>query len=374
MPPPAYGKLRETFLLEFTPGEVRGTGRDSFYHWVRHARNPPIEVSEEEWSVFKAGGAVRWEMIEAYSEYISDVLRLGTFPTSRIAEAADSSPETIAARRERLDDVWQKGWGSLLGWLRDEVTFSDRVFCRDEAEVVEAATMIVRCAGRLVAQDDSIADDRAQRIGEELMHRSRDEYAAWLLRFWRLAAHTVLFAVNNDERVGASVVIPLTDEAYLRFRNGAVHDGDLTPNDMQHTSSRLLFHALAREPRTSPRGRLQLGLAQVHTGTYQLAHLCEPVWENRRCPRFLSFAANAENESKASNYGFRDIGTKLQRTGFRVLELAPPGANSLTLRDYLKAPKTALRSACQYTVMLSVLMAYQSIFANEIYQRRVEAD
>src|SRR3954469_14819801 len=86
-----YLRLREEFLNSFQWKRDRLT-RDEFREWARSRRNPPIHIGMHKWRPMRDGEPVPGAMIEAFSEYISDVLHLGRYPVSAIAEACEPGP------------------------------------------------------------------------------------------------------------------------------------------------------------------------------------------------------------------------------------------------------------------------------------------
>jgi hypothetical protein len=80
-----YIRLRAEFLSSFEWKRHRLT-REEFREWARNRRNPPIHVGRHKWRPMRDGKAVPRPMVDSFSEYISDVLHLGRYPVSSIAE------------------------------------------------------------------------------------------------------------------------------------------------------------------------------------------------------------------------------------------------------------------------------------------------
>jgi len=169
-------------------------------------------------------------------------------------QAVDASLDarSMSERRTWIDDVARldpharvSGW--LLSWLRGSA-----------ARIPDPATAPVH-PGELLA----IACDLASPTAVLLFHQNPDE--RWLERAVVTAADLIAYlpghsvAVTAPEELVGRVVRDRPGTAWAMARQGVVHVGPLgqrLPGRARHSTMRVLFDALARDPRT--RGRFEL--------------------------------------------------------------------------------------------------------------------
>jgi hypothetical protein len=350
--------LKEEFRSSFD-WKRRPLTRDGFREWARGQRQPPIHIGAHRWRPLKDGEPAPRETVEAFSEYISDVLRLGKYPVSAIAVPAQGQPEAAKDSSARLPDVWKVGWLGVFSYIARQFSIADESYCRDEGDIALAARIVLHDVG--LREDRSLDAAAAIARAEHLMHRPLDAYARMLLMLWKFDPHTVLFSVHSDKgraprRIGVTVSAPLTEAFYGRFRNGEVWDADITETDLARHSCHHHINAVAENRDLDARlAKAQRSMLQLRTHLYQEAALCPPMYKAGTNPRGLAMASSAESRQRLMAFGYRPMGTKTPLTGYDIMEFAPP---SLTDRR-LEYPS----AMSQYWTMKAVLVLYQTNIA-----------
>ena len=238
-------------------------------------------------------------MIEAFSEYISDVLHLGRYPVSAIASPCEpeSTPESDTSTREPY--AWDLGWANLFAFITKNFSVVEEAYCQNEADIELAATWVLQCLAKYM--EKTLSGDDAIAFAERVMQRTRDEYAQLLLMLWKANEHAVLFATQRQGeslgRIGLSVMAPVTEEFYGRFRRGEAEDSDITQADLLRVTKCVLHDAIAEN--WEGRRRVKAGwsmalmrtahlpmrgvVAAVAQGEYEPPH--HHVWRNAGNPQ-----------------------------------------------------------------------------------------
>jgi hypothetical protein len=323
-----YLRLREEFLARF---QWKPLTRDEFREWARTRKDPPIHIGMHKWRPMRDGKPVPRTMVEAFSEYISDVLRLGRYPVSAIAVPSEPEATPEGAARTREPYAWEMGWTSLFAYMAKSFSVPEEAYCRHEADIEQAATMVFQWVGKHT--DRAASGPAALALAEQVMHRTRDEYAQLLLRFWKANEHAVLFATQREGdslvRIGLTAMAPLTEGFYQRFRRGEAEDLDIGPDDLARSSKFILHDAgvdnLEINMR-SAKGRRSMALARATI--YQLAALWPPLHKGNVNPRVISFAGTPESEKRLRKFSYKETGAKTRLTRRTVLEIAPPRLRS----------------------------------------------
>ena len=350
-----YLRLTPEFLGRF---DWKGSPltRDGFRHWARTRRDVPLHISVHHWRPLHGGEPVPRPVVEAFSEYLSDVLRLGRFPLKDIAETAPANPPEKRDRPGRVPNAWRVGWSGLFAHVIQGFAVPDEAYCRDEADVRLAAAMVMHNLGRIEASATSKA--LAIAFAEQFMKRTLDEYARMLLILWQANENTVLFTTlhhkdGSCDRVGVSVVAPLTEAFYRRFRGGEAEAFDVTADDVPGSSLFQLIDAVSDNPEFDVRrDKANRSMDQARTVLFQFASLARPLYRGTRNPRIITQAGDGESYKRLQSYHYQEVGSLTRLTGKRVMEFAPPN-----LRRQGSHYPLAL---AQYLAMKSMLLIYQA--------------
>lgn len=309
----AMHRLTEAFLTSFD-WHQEGVGRIKFCDWARLERPDFIGISHHRYTAMRNGEPVPRDVIAAFSEYISDVLKLGRYPVSAISEdCSDSAP-----------NLWQ-GWDATYQWVLSKFTLPEEAYIRSRDDIDCAAREVVECVGRHC--DASLQGEKAITVGESVMQRSWSQYASLLKEWWRINEHSVLFPTvrvsrRKRLRVGVSVVIPLSFNAYELFRAGKLEDGDLTKGHLEHPSSPYLLLDAVSERQVTETGisASRCQKAQMSTTLYQFAALCPPIFSDAVKPIIVTFAGTPEQRKRLMAYDFALVNSVTPTTGRDIFE------------------------------------------------------
>jgi hypothetical protein len=270
-----YMRLRAEFLSGFEWKRDRLT-RDEFREWARNRRNPPIHVGLHKWRPMRDGKPVPRAMVDAFSEYISDVLHLGRYPVSAIASQCDPEQTPDGHTTAREPYIWDLGWTNLFAYIAKNFSVPEEAYCQNEADIDVAAKMVLQWVGEQT--DKAVSGRQAIALAEQVMRRTCDEYAEFLLMLWKVNEHAVLFATHHDShslvRAGVTAMAPLTKQFYLRFRQGKAEDSDITTKDVVKTSKFVLHDAAVEDREVDVRrAKASRSMSLGRTVLYQFASL-----------------------------------------------------------------------------------------------------
>jgi hypothetical protein len=359
-----YMKLRPEFLAGFDWRKA-GVSRQAFAEWARKKREPPLRVDERNWSPLKAGQPVPWEMVEALSEYLIDILKLkdgkDNFRLVQMAEHCDAPRKSEKGSDSGLN-AWRLNFAQLFTLKTSSFTIPPEAYCRGESDIMDAALMVMHAIGYRATKSPSKEVCINYSVG--YMKRTPGEYARLLLDAWKANEHAVLFTIQRHKdgttsRLGVSTTFPLTKRCFDKFRSGETVDIALTHSDMQKNSIYLLIAAVTENAEIDLRkekGRRSMG--ELNTLLYQLAALCPSLNSWTVNPTLVSHASEPESIERLKSYQFKPVGTRTTLTDLEVVEFAPPA------HDKLKTA-TPLDFA-HYLALKSILLIYQYVRINNV--------
>jgi hypothetical protein len=287
-------------------------------------------------------------MIVAFSEFISDVAGLGRYPFSQIAEDCGAPGDDDAIR---APDIWQTGWVGVLSHFSKSLTLCDESFCRDEEDLVTAASVVLRVFG----ESRGYRGEEALAAGCRILERTVEDYAALYYRMWRANEAAVLFGTRQSRsgihRIGVVASAPITPAFYDRFRAGGLDDMDIQEEDLLPRSRHLLLTALADDhvPGGLKRGPRSMGM--VTSGMMQTACLVPQLYmqEETRI-QLIGIEGTPTNGSRAASFGFTRVGTHTRQQA-SIIEFPSEDDLGMLRRSDVFA---------RYLAMKAVLILFQS--------------
>ncbi len=355
-----YGRLKPDAVRDIASGEGFPTVRRLF-RWMRQ-QSPPLRGSEHDYVRLKKRGAVPWSLLEALVGYMA-AKRNRRFGVDSIAERAE--PPDQPSKKPGLDP-WEWSWARIYEKLTAPLQLPEETFCRDEKDLDLAASLGMQCVGRHhAAHGAKLTDGDAERLGEKMMGRSRNEYGRWLRGLWEVDNRAVLFLVMRigkgdaivNERLGVMASVPLRRAVYQRFRNGEIEDSEFTVEDFESPSNYVNVHMAAQSEVDGLRRKARLSLWQLHIFLYQLAMIVPDQVRGSVAPCFVALGGTAENETRMKTHGFEAVGTATPRTSKQLWELKPAEAR--------RKKTKALSLISQYDLVWVMLRRYQALFAEE---------
>jgi len=342
------GRLLPEFIQEITAGNIRIKPRNTDFSKV----NPDCTIPPHIWSLMIAGEVVEWRYIAAFLNYLQQ--RRSHAITKAKAEAA---AENVDPRGEwpvdpYSPDPWTVGWEGIIAWLGRAHCIHPDSFCRGDGDLSEMARMILESIGRAgTHRGHLLADQAAREAGEPLAGIAYGPLVDWLAALHDKNPRSVMFAVDhvphNGERsalrLGATVILPLTEPAYLEFRKGRLAYPDLAPAaicDSCTPTRHLLIHSYSEVKPSECRLRKKISSAQLRTSLYQMAQHCARQLQPDVAPSLLCMPPLPEYAERARVYGFTKLTTKEPATDASIWELTPDVSGA-------------------YVAMMSMLCAWQ---------------
>jgi hypothetical protein len=275
---------------------------------------------------------------------------------------SDSEKPTRTVTTDPL--VWK--WRHHVLNALSPLILSHHSRCEGKTDFTEAAEMTMKC----VAHHDhtGLEGNAAIAYAERMMKRSCQEYATWLEMLCDVNNDAVLFAVQKSKaklaRVGVSVIVPMTETMYNRFREGLIEDGDIGKDSLLPRSLFLYGNAVAQSVNVNLRSnRISRGIAQVKTLLNQLASLCKPLDNNHDRVSIVAFAGTKTNSHRLKSTDFEELESRTPVTGKRIVECAYPRNDS----------KNAFTSHAAYIAMRGVIELYQKAQSlHDVSARNVE--
>lgn len=268
--------------------------------------------------------AVAWEKIELFSGYLRAHGYIHS--TANFAEFVDKG-EVLAERQRRRPSLFGIGWRTVLRYVRDDYFLpNDVAFCGGadttiEQDVMLAAREVMVVHGRNLAGDASVTEDEAINIAEGHMRRGLKEFYSWLLMAQVKTGNAVMFTAIDGTRAVVHIAIPLTHDAYDRFRRGDLWDHEITEADVTK-SDRILILAQKELPGLDRRLKARLVWESLFQGAYQVAAISPPSNDFTAYPLLMSFAGAPAVEPKLVSAGFRPVGRLVKSTDMPIYEIA----------------------------------------------------
>jgi hypothetical protein len=124
------------------------------------------------------------------------------------------------------------------------------------------------------------------------------------------------------EPIGATVLLPLTKEAFQKLHDGVIGDAELTPSDLAPTSSYIFPQLVTDIGAGNDLTASEISESQIHNIMYQAAYFTRGLRPAR--PTVLAFAATPQLHERLRRHGYHDVGRCLRGTDNPLLCLRPP--------------------------------------------------
>lgn len=245
-------------------------------------------------------------------------------------------------------DAWMRGWISLEDPSVLEASDSSvacggqLAYVSSEADFFEAAETILRTLAWKSKAGAIATPDEAIEVGCGLaLVKDAGEFVAWLRRLVKFDPRTVRFAVHQEQRVGVTVVAPLSQASYRDFAAGEVLPHQIGIHHLHKGSEHLMLAAVAEcDPGMPRRKRKPVTEAHVRAVLRQFAAFTPDVYRMHARPSIVSFGGSKMNLERLRALSFREVPGErsLPATDMPIMEVLPvvQGKSSrLQLRAYL---------------------------------------
>jgi hypothetical protein len=164
------------------------------------------------------------------------------------------------------------------------------------------------------------------------MQRTTEEYAGWLELLCRTNENAVLFALHEVKRrpirVGVSVAVAITDNAYERLRSGKSDETEIGKSDLVPRGRSLFVDAVAENDEFDLRkGKSLRAVIATNAVFKQLALLCAPTDLADTHLRVITLARTRECIRVLRASAFQELAARTPRTGRAIFECAWPGSS-----------------------------------------------
>jgi hypothetical protein len=255
---------------------------------------------------------------------------LGRFGISRLdqstAQAAIGhifTPAVSAPRSRRMVFDYLGGmFGSLLNRAHGEL---DERFVRGCAanDVPEVIDWMYTRVGQCTAPDGQLMSWNAARdYGERIIGIPRDRYVSRARGWIAFSPWTVVRAWRHTDPYGMSILLPVTEVAYLDVLRGKRKPYDCIESDLVAPSTNIIIEAAAERPERAPKDLWNDVTWPITVClAYQLAALIRSNRFRAATPlRILSFAETPKNKHRLIQSGFIPQDSFLAGTKYQIME------------------------------------------------------
>ena len=138
---------------------------------------------------------------------------------------------------------------------------------------------------------------------DDLLTRSSVDYRDRYLQIWRRLPTSIQLAIDGDTVYGATVVLPVTDEAFARLENGEISFMDICDDDIVDQSQNLVLDSVVEFMGTGNPAWHKINAQLSYLVLCQIAlHAESPAADDFR---MVSFGASPLNLKRLLTSGFR---------------------------------------------------------------------
>ncbi|TWT98829.1 helix-turn-helix domain-containing protein [Neorhodopirellula pilleata] len=246
----------------------------------------------------------------------------------QIANWLDLSYEQACCVEDRVEDdeLARLPW-SLSRFIQTRAAPPAEAFLHDEEAVL---AVVRRMRDNWKWHLDRDADDPATELferGDRLLDESLSLYEQRYLAIWKKNPACFQLARCGGVCSGLTVVLPVTQTAYQRFRNGEISFMEISAHDIQQESQFIVLDSATDFPGSGkvPWRRMTDSLA------YALFHRIAMLSRDPSADdfRMLSFGASRLNLQRLISLGFEDCQTSMPEFDFPICEFSLNGRQEL---------------------------------------------
>ena len=241
-----------------------------------------------------------------------------------IAETLGFTFAEVTASKQRIneDPADRLPW-SVSRFIQQKSKLGPEAFCADEesllANVLKMRTnwkLHLECEGT----DGAIKMfERGDRMLDERLTFYQNRY----LSIWKVLPECFQLAHCDDSCSGLVVVLPITDEAYDRFRSGKISFMDIGHQDIEPGSQNLVLDSATDFPVPGNTHWSKITDSVVFALFCRIASLSEnPLADDFK---MISFGASQINMNRLESLGFKDCGIRMPEFNFPILEFMIAG-------------------------------------------------
>lgn len=317
----------------------------------RRRRNP-LRMSAQRYQKLCAGEPQPWPLLTI-------IAALMDLPPEVIAEPCAETPHKIGPD----GPWWRKPWQAMfkvIGRLFLQI-FSppELANCKTEQDVQQAARMTLEWMGRQSQggkEDGQLQENEAIRLGESYLRLTQKEMVAHYRALADFSENCIKFIMAGDQRgiqkrVGLTVLVPLTEASYKRFREGKIDPAALRRSDFQARSSYILWLAVLECRPGEFADRTAIADAQIATLLCQFAALSR---RGKRGYHSISVCGTPESKRRLLAHSFLPTGT-FTPGGLEIVELAPEPPAGTHSDEEIEQYKTAYDQSTKFFFVAAVI-------------------
>lgn len=238
-----------------------------------------------------------------------------------IADALEVKYEEVV---DDADDSFRDWPWGLSKFIRNRCFPEDYSFCATESDAIDAIRKM-RASWQLhLGNTRSNGTDSMFGKADQILESEYDAYEARYLAIWKKNHDALFFGISSGVRVGMTVVLPVTDAAYERLRDGKCTFMDITAADVLPESQNLILDSAVEFVNASRKRWFQVTDALGYAVFHQIASLS--IAPNERSFRVLSFGASPINLGRLATNGLVPNTKRMPKYQYSICELT--GDNS----------------------------------------------
>ncbi len=251
--------------------------------------------------------------------------RLSVKMLRRIAEALSLPYEDVISDSSQNDDQFDAWPWSLSQFIQSKTVPGDEAFCENEEDACSVIQRMreswrMHLDGGDPCEDDALFDAANEKLNEQYF-----SYEERYLSLWRRHPQTILLAAADGKRNGASVVLPVTDSAYERLRDGEISFMDIGPDDILDESQNLVLDSAVEFKEGGGSAWYKVTDSLSYAVFCQIAMLSvDPMSDDFR---MVSFGASATNIRRLKSIGFQESTKTMPTFNFPICEFAQEHAD-----------------------------------------------
>ncbi len=196
----------------------------------------------------------------------------------------------------------------------------DEAFCENEKELRDAIRQM-RSSWKLHLQISVGSESTAvERFNDVVLNRKYEEYESRYVSLWEQNPLCLMFATSNRRRVGASVVLPVTDDAYQAFISGELSFMQIGPQHIEDQSQKLILDSAVEFAHVRHREWLNFTRGISYTVFSQIA--MQSIDPGREDFCMASFCASPFNAKRLASLGFVENGCEMPEFGYPICEFS----------------------------------------------------
>ena len=291
----AHCCLRTEAIERFNQGERRWPKREEFRKFFREVKGYRGPV-ERAWGRLVRGEPVPELVAIAFVEYLRERRKL---------EEATLDAYFVNSRPPDPAGVWESPH-TVLSSLTERFHDCDEMYFHNPArDAALAARLIIASAGHRHAKPgDALDEESCLQRGQAAMGRTLESYAGWMSRIVKSDGlfRSCVFSVHEGRRIGASVVLPLVEDAYRRLITGEIRDDGFHPDALSSRSRCIFVAAMSHPVWAEGITPFEKSVAQARSVVYQIAYFTRRLKPNR--PTLMTVMTTPSMRGLLARMGF----------------------------------------------------------------------